>query len=175
MIIIFILSSTFLGTVKGYSYDQGQCYCFDNRITCIGMTGPKFRYRVNINILYMEHVQILDFDSIIKNLPNLEYLTMMNMRFFRCHRSYHRGLIYIQISVSYSTSETTAPSESTTATASESTTAASYWTSTGEYFTDILFSVIFFSLLTFCVFLCPFGFQNILLHKCFFYLQKIYH
>ena len=161
MIMIFILSSTLLGTVKGYSCDQGQCYCFDNRITCIDMTAPKFRYRVNINILYMEHVQILDFESIIKNLPNLEYLTMMNMRFFRCEwlKIIPSGInLYTNMCVSYSTSETTAPSESTTATVSESTTAASYWTSTGEFF------------LTFCIFLCPFGVQNILLHFFYFFL-----
>ena len=153
MIMIFILSSTLLGTVKGYS-------CFDNRITCIDMTAPKFRYRVNINILYMEHVQILDFESIIKNLPNLDYLTMMNMRFFRCEwlKIIPLGInLYTNMCVSYSNSETTAPSESTTATVSDSSTAASYWTSTGEFF------------LTFCIFLCPFGVQNILLYFFYFF------
>ena len=49
-----ILISSILGSVKGYSCDQGQCYCFDNRITCIDMSGPKFRYRVNVNFLYMD-------------------------------------------------------------------------------------------------------------------------
>ena len=51
---------------------------------CIDMSGPKFRYRVNVNFLYRDQVQILDFESIIRNLPNLEHLTLMNMRYFRC-------------------------------------------------------------------------------------------
>ena len=84
LITIFILIDAIFGYVKSDSCEQGQCYCFDNRITCIDVTGPKFRYRVNVNILYMEQVQILDFDSIFMNLPNLEHLTMMNMRYFRC-------------------------------------------------------------------------------------------
>ena len=135
MMFIFILSITFIGTVKGYSCDQGQYYCFDNRITCIDMTGPKFRYRLNINILYMEQVQILDFESIIKNLPNLEYLTMMNMRFFRCEwlKVIPSGInLYTNTCVSHPTSEATS--------ATESTTDASYWTSSGEYFHGDLFS-----------------------------------
>ena len=70
--------------VSSFSCDQGQCYCLDNRITCIDITGPKFRYRVNVNILYMNQVQILDSDSIIRNLPNLEHISMIDMRYFRC-------------------------------------------------------------------------------------------
>ena len=67
-----------------------------------------------------------DFDSIIKNLPNLEYLTMMNMRFFRYE--WLKDILslinlHTNMCVFYPTTECT--------------TAASYWTSTGEYFTDI--------------------------------------
>ena len=66
VIIIFIFITAILGKIiKGDSCEQGQCYCFDNRITCIGTTGPRFRYRVNVNFLYMDQVQILDFDSIL--------------------------------------------------------------------------------------------------------------
>ena len=122
VIFIFILSSTLIANVKGYSCDQGQCYCFDNRITCIDMTGPKFRYRMNINILYMEHVQILDFESIIKNLPNLEYLTMMNMRFFRCEwlNDIPKGInLQTNMCVTHSKSETSST--------------PSYWTNTGRF------------------------------------------
>ena len=32
----------------------------------------------------MNEVQILDFDSIMMNLPNLEHLTMLTMKYFRC-------------------------------------------------------------------------------------------
>ena len=84
IIIIFIFINVILGNVKSDSCEQGQCFCFDNRITCIDMTGPKFRYRINVNFLHMDQVQILDFDSILKNLPNLKHLSMMNMRYFRC-------------------------------------------------------------------------------------------
>ena len=138
VIFIFILSSTLIANVKGYSCDQGQCYCFDNRITCIDMTGPKFRYRMNINILYIEHVQILDFESIIKNLPNLEYLTMMNMRFFRCEwlNDIPKGInLQTNMCVTHPKSETTST--------------PSYWTNTGRFFTDIFSKSTLFSLYNF--------------------------
>ena len=117
---IFISINAFLGNVKRDSCEQGQCYCFDNRITCIDMIGPKFRYRINVNFLHMVQVQILDFDSIFKKLPNLKHLTMMNMRYFRCEllKNIPSGInVHTNMCVSYSTySKTT-----------------SYMTSTGEF------------------------------------------
>ena len=122
MIINFIFINAILEKIKGDSCDQEKCYCFDNRITCIGMTGPKFRYRVNVNFLYMDQVQILDFDSVFKNLPNLEHLTMMNMGYFRCDwiNNIPSGItLHTNICVTYPTSEIKTEA---------------YITSRGEYF-----------------------------------------
>ena len=69
MKIFILLNAIVTLSVKAFSCDQGQCYCLDNR--------------PNVNILYMNEVQILDFESIMRNLPNL-YLTLLNMRYFKC-------------------------------------------------------------------------------------------
>ena len=133
MLLILILINSFLRNVQGYSCEQGQCYCFDNRITCIDMTGPKFRYRVNVNFLYMDQVQILDFESIIRNLPNLEHLTLMNMRYFRC--DWLNGIpseinLHTNMCASYPTTLYVSTARSYPKTDYSTT---SYWSSTGEY------------------------------------------
>ena len=129
VIIIFIFITAILGKIiKGDSCEQGQCYCFDNRITCIGTTGPRFRYRVNVNFLYMDQVQILDFDSIFNNLPNLEHLTMMNMRYFKCDwiNDIPSGIsLHTNMCVTYSSTEIKTEGYMTKTEA--------YMTSTGEY------------------------------------------
>ena len=133
MLLILILINSFLRNVEGYSCEQGQCYCFDNMITYIDMTGPKFRYRVNVNFLYMDQVQILDFESIIRNLPNLEHLTLMNMRYFRC--DWLNGIpseinLHTNMCASYPTTLYVSTARSYPKTEYSTT---SYWSSTGEY------------------------------------------
>ena len=97
------------------------------------MTGPKFRYRVNVNFLYMDQVQILDFESIIRNLPNLEHLTLMNMRYFRCN--WLNGIpseinLHTNMCASYPTTLYVSTARSYPKTEYSTT---SYWSSTGEY------------------------------------------
>ena len=120
---------------------------------CIDMSGSKFRYRVNVNFLYMDQVQILDFESIIRNLPNLEHLTLMNMRYFRCEwlNGTPSGInLHTNMCVSY---PTTVSTTTTTSYPMTEYTTASYWTSTGEYFNNIFFSKFsyFVSFLNFLV------------------------
>ena len=70
--------------VLGYSCDYEECSCVDNMITCVDMSAPNFKFRATVTILYMENVQLLNLRDIIKNLPNLRYLTLMNMKYFNC-------------------------------------------------------------------------------------------
>ena len=70
--------------VLGYSCDYEECSCVDDMITCVDMTAPKFKFRATVTILYMENVQLLNLRDIIKKLPNLRYLTLMNMKYFTC-------------------------------------------------------------------------------------------
>ena len=171
MLLFLILINSFLRNVEGYSCEQGQCYCFDNRIMCIDMTGPKFRYRVNINFLYMDQVQILDFESIIRNLSNLEHLTLMNMRYFRC--DWLNGIpseinLHTNMCASYPTTLYVSTARSYPRTEYSTT---SYWSSTGEYFNinKKMFEIVIL-FYPYTSFVCLF--KNILLYFFIVYLER---
>ena len=53
-------------------------------ITCIDITAPRFKFRATVSMLYMDNVQIINLVDILKKLPNLRYLTLMNMQYFDC-------------------------------------------------------------------------------------------
>ena len=79
--IFFILKSE---KVLGYRCDYGGCSCVDDMVTCVDVTGPYFKFRATVSMLYMDNVQIINLVDILKKLPNLRYLTLMNMSYFDC-------------------------------------------------------------------------------------------
>ena len=70
--------------VLGYSCDYEECYCVDDKVTCVDVSAPRFKFRATVRILYMENVRLLNLKDIVKNFPNLRYLTLMNMKYFNC-------------------------------------------------------------------------------------------
>ena len=60
------------------------CNCGDDMIFCIDMAVPSFDYRPNVTRLYLERLQLLEMGSIIRALPNLMYLSLVDMEYFRC-------------------------------------------------------------------------------------------
>ena len=70
--------------VLGHSCDYGECSCVDDMVTCVDVTGPRFKFRATVTMLYMDNVQIINLVDILKKLPNLRYLTLMNMAYFDC-------------------------------------------------------------------------------------------
>ena len=66
------------------SCHQGICNCRDDMIFCIDMAVPSFDYRPTVTRLYLERVQLLELESIIKALPNLIYLSLVDMEYFSC-------------------------------------------------------------------------------------------
>ena len=53
-------------------------------ITCVGVAAPRFKYRATVTMLYMDNVQVVNLIDILKNLPNLKYLSLVNMKYFNC-------------------------------------------------------------------------------------------
>ena len=83
--ILFIFGLIFSWKCFGYSCDYSECSCLDDMITCVDVTAPRFKYRATVTMLYMENVQIVDLREIIRKLPNLKFLTLMNMKYFDCN------------------------------------------------------------------------------------------
>ena len=81
MIFIFLFNQQ---KVLGYSCDYDECSCVDDMVTCVDVSAPRFNFRATVRILYMEKVQLLNLKDILKNFPNLRYLTLMNMEYFNC-------------------------------------------------------------------------------------------
>ena len=48
------------------------------------MITPWFKYRPEITTLYLERVQLQGLVHLLENLPNLNYLTMVDMLYFNC-------------------------------------------------------------------------------------------
>ena len=48
------------------------------------MAVPSFDYRPGVTRLYLERVQLLEMGSIIRALPNLMYLSLVDMEYFNC-------------------------------------------------------------------------------------------
>ena len=78
---IFLINNK---TVSGFSCDYAECTCMEDMIICIDVTAPRFKYRATVSMLYMDKVQVINLMEMIKNLPNLQYLSLMNMRYFNC-------------------------------------------------------------------------------------------
>ena len=57
----------------------------DDMVTYVDVSAPRFKFRATVRILYMEKVQLLNLKDILKNFPNLRYLTLMNMEYFNCN------------------------------------------------------------------------------------------
>ena len=68
--------------MSGCSCDYAACTYVEDMITCVDLMVPRFKYRPTVSILYMENIQVLNLKDIIKKLPNLRYLTLMNMNYF---------------------------------------------------------------------------------------------
>ena len=66
------------------SCHQRICNCRDDMIFCIDMAVPSFKYRPTVTRLYLERVQLLELESIIRTLPNLMYLSLVDMEYFSC-------------------------------------------------------------------------------------------
>ena len=85
---IYIFLSVFLFSfneiVNGYSCDYAECTCMEDMITCVGVAAPRFKYRATVTMLYMDNVQVVNLIDILKNLPNLKYLSLVNMKYFNC-------------------------------------------------------------------------------------------
>ena len=76
----------FLRESKTYGYicEYNECTCVEEMITCIDITAPRFKFRPTVTKLYMENVQIVDINKMIHNLPNLKYVTLVNINYFNC-------------------------------------------------------------------------------------------
>ena len=82
---IFLFVCFFYNKIaSGFSCDYAKCTCMDDMITCVGVTAPRFKYRVTVTMLYMNNVQVVNLLDVIKNLPNLRYLSLKNMKYFNC-------------------------------------------------------------------------------------------
>ena len=66
----------------GYSCDYNECNCVEEMITCIDIAAPRFKFRPTVTKLYMENVRIVDIKK--HNLPNLKYVTLVNIKYFNC-------------------------------------------------------------------------------------------
>ena len=84
MLLFFVFFILKPEEVLGYSCDYGECSCVDDMVTCVDVTGPRFKFRATVTMLYMDNVQIINLVDILKKLPNLRYLTLMNMAYFDC-------------------------------------------------------------------------------------------
>ena len=69
---------------KSTSCQQRICNCRDDMIFCLDMAVPSFIYKPGVSRLYLERVQILEIESIITALPNLIYLSLIDMKYFNC-------------------------------------------------------------------------------------------
>ena len=85
---IYIFLSVFLFSfneiVNGFSCDYAECTCMEDMITCVGVAASRFKYRATVTMLYMDNVQVVNLIDILKNLPNLKYLSLVNMKYFNC-------------------------------------------------------------------------------------------
>ena len=81
LICIFMHGFYICGTA---SCHQKICNCRDDIKICIDMAVHSFDYRPSVTRLYLERVQLLEMGSIIRALPNLMYLSLVDMEYFSC-------------------------------------------------------------------------------------------
>ena len=52
--------------------------------SCVNVALPRFNYRPAVTILYLERVHLIDIKSILLSFPSLQYLTLKDMKYFKC-------------------------------------------------------------------------------------------
>ena len=82
--ILFIFGLIYSWKCCRCSCDYTECNCVDQIITCIDVAAPRFKYRPIVTRLYLQNVQIMDIRKLIHNLPNLKYVTLVNVNYFKC-------------------------------------------------------------------------------------------
>ena len=80
----FLVINILLQGLDATFCDQGLCSCDNGFAVCIDVTTPWFRYRPEITTLYLERVQLVGIVHLLESLPNLKYLTMIDMLYFSC-------------------------------------------------------------------------------------------
>ena len=80
----FLVINFMLQGLNATFCEQGLCSCDNTVVVCIDLTTPRFKYRPEITTLYLERVQLQGVVDLLRNLPNLKYLTMVNMLYFNC-------------------------------------------------------------------------------------------
>ena len=78
----FLLINILLQGLNATFCDQGLCSCDNGFAVCIDVTTPWFR--PEISTLYLERVQLVGIVYLLESLPNLKYLTMIDMLYFNC-------------------------------------------------------------------------------------------
>ena len=81
----FIVYYLIVEVVSSYSCDYSECSSVDDMISCVDVTAPRFKYRATATMLYMDIVQVVNLKDIFRKLPNLRFLTLMNMKYFKCN------------------------------------------------------------------------------------------
>ena len=81
----FIVYYLIMELVSSYSCDYSECSCVDDMISCVDVTAPRIKYRATATMLYMDIVQVVNLKDIFRKLPNLRFLTLMNMKYFNCN------------------------------------------------------------------------------------------
>ena len=61
-----------------------QKICREDMIFCLDVAVPSFSYRPTIARLYLERVQLLEIANILASLPNLKYISLVDMKNFSC-------------------------------------------------------------------------------------------
>ena len=84
ILIFLLIASVYLRKTYGYSCEYNECNCVGEMITCIDIAAPRFKFRPSVTKLYMENVQIVDIKKMLHNLPNLKYVTLVNINYFKC-------------------------------------------------------------------------------------------
>ena len=80
----FLMINLLLQGLNANFCDLGLCSCDNGFAVCFEVTNPWFRYRPEITALYLERVQLIGVIELLQSLPNLKYLTMVDMLYFNC-------------------------------------------------------------------------------------------
>ena len=83
LLTVFVLLVT--RETASFSCNKEECSCVDHIATCIDVFYPSFFYRPSITILYMKEVQLNGITDILRSLPNLKYITLIDMVYFNCN------------------------------------------------------------------------------------------
>ena len=84
LIIKFLVINFMLHGLNATFCEQGLCSCDNTVVVCIDLITPQFKYRPEVTTLYLERVQLQGIVDLLRNLPNLKYLTMVHMLYINC-------------------------------------------------------------------------------------------